>query len=117
MGLWGPAGATLIPRAGEFDTARGVADKAVCDNDKLMTQRARREDVRPIVSEQAAFSADREQLCRMLATDPNKLNVDIHRVRKQFDSLGIQSAAGIVERRADTSELRIGVGSVEVFTL
>jgi hypothetical protein len=68
-GLWGPVAATLIPRAGEFDTARGVADKAVRDNYKLMTQRARREDVRPIVSEQAAFSADREQLCRTYARE------------------------------------------------
>ncbi|MGU3667645.1 hypothetical protein ACLBX9_25955 [Methylobacterium sp. A49B] len=68
-GLWGPPAATLIPRAGEFDTARGVADKAVRDNYKLMTQRARREDVRPIVSEQAAFSSDREQLCRTYARE------------------------------------------------
>jgi hypothetical protein len=68
-GLWGPAAATLIPRANEFDTARGVADKAVRDNYKLMTQRARREDVRPIVSEQAAFSSDREQLCRTYARE------------------------------------------------
>ncbi|MCJ2136805.1 hypothetical protein MKK69_22600 [Methylobacterium sp. J-026] len=69
VGLWGPAPATLLPRAGEFDTARGVADKAVRDNYKLMTQRARREDVRPIVSEQAAFSADREQFCRSYARE------------------------------------------------
>ncbi|MCJ2088694.1 hypothetical protein MKK88_22330 [Methylobacterium sp. E-005] len=68
-GLWGPAPATLIPRAGEFDTARGVADKAVRDNYKLMTQRARREDVRPIVTEQAAFSSDREQFCRGYARE------------------------------------------------
>jgi hypothetical protein len=68
-GLWGPAAATLLPRAGEFDTGRGVADKAVRDNYKLMTQRARREDVRPIVSEQAAFSSDREQLCRTYARE------------------------------------------------
>lgn len=69
VGLWGPAPATLIPRAGEFDSARGVADKAVRDNYKLMTQRARREDVRPIVAEQAAFSADREQFCRSYARE------------------------------------------------
>lgn len=63
-GLWGPGAATLLPRAQEFDTARGVADKAVRENYKVMTQRARREDVRPIVTEQAAFSSDREQMCR-----------------------------------------------------
>ncbi len=69
VGLWGPAAATLIPRAGEFDTARGVADKSVRDNYKIMTQRARREDIRPIVAEQAAFSADREQFCRGYARE------------------------------------------------
>ncbi len=69
VGMWGPAPATLTPRAAEFDTARGVADKAVRDNYKLMTQRARREDVRPIVAEQAAFSADREQFCRAYARE------------------------------------------------
>lgn len=69
VGLWGPTAATLNPRAAEFDTARGVADKAVRDNYKLMTQRARHEDVRPIVAEQAAFSADREQFCRSYARE------------------------------------------------
>lgn len=69
VGLWGPPAATLIPRAAEFDAARGVADKAVRDNYKLMSQRARREDVRPIVAEQAAFSADREQFCRSYARE------------------------------------------------
>lgn len=60
---------------------------------------------------------DRERLCRMLATDTNKLNVDIHRVRKQFGALGIQDAAGVVERRPGTGQVRLGVSSVEVFTL
>jgi len=63
-GLWGPGAAALLPRAQEFDGARGVADKAVRENYKVMTQRARREDVRPIVTEQAAFSSEREQTCR-----------------------------------------------------
>ena len=69
VGLWGPAAASLLPRASEFDTARGVADKAVRDNYKVMTQRARREDIRPIVTEQAAFSSDREQFCRTYARE------------------------------------------------
>ncbi|GJE07812.1 MULTISPECIES: hypothetical protein [Methylobacterium] len=69
VGFWGPAAPTLIGRSGEFDAARGVADKAVRDNFKIMTQRARREDVRGIVTEQAAFSSDREQLCRTYARE------------------------------------------------
>ncbi|WP_173808001.1 hypothetical protein [Methylorubrum populi] len=68
-GLWGPGAASLIPQAGEFDTARGVADKAVRDNYKIMTQRSRGSDVRPIVQEQAAFSSDREQACRTYARE------------------------------------------------
>ncbi|MDC0746523.1 FHA domain-containing protein [Polyangium mundeleinium] len=56
----------------------------------------------------------REELCRMLATDVNKLNVDIHRARRQLAVLGVQNAAGLVERRPSTGELRIGVRSVEV---
>lgn len=68
-GLWGPGAAALMPQAGEFDTARGIADKAVRDNFKIMTQRARGQDVRPIVQEQAAFSSDREQACRTYARE------------------------------------------------
>ena len=68
-GLWGPGAASLIPQAAEFDTARGVADKAVRDNYKIMTQRSRGSDVRPIVQEQAAFSSDREQACRTYARE------------------------------------------------
>ncbi|HEX8416290.1 MAG TPA: hypothetical protein VF641_01675 [Methylobacterium sp.] len=68
-GLWGPAAAGLIPRSGEFDTARGSADKAVRENYKVMTGRARGQDVRPIVTEQAAFSSDREQVCRTYARE------------------------------------------------
>ncbi|GLS58757.1 hypothetical protein GCM10007887_14220 [Methylobacterium haplocladii] len=68
-GLWGPPAAGLIPRAGEFDSARGVADKAVRDNYKVMTQRLRGQDVRPVVQEQAAFSSDREELCRTYARE------------------------------------------------
>jgi hypothetical protein len=60
---------------------------------------------------------DRETLCRMLAMDGNKLNVDIHRMRKQLDLLGIQDAANVVERRQGTGQVRLGVRSIEVFTL
>lgn len=68
-GLWGPNAAVLIPRSVEFDGARGVADKAVRDNYKIMTQRVRGPDLRPIIQEQAAFSSDREQVCRTYARE------------------------------------------------
>lgn len=57
---------------------------------------------------------DRVELCRMLATDVGKLNVDIFRTRKQLVSLGIHGAAGIIERREGTGQIRIGTDRVEV---
>jgi hypothetical protein len=60
---------------------------------------------------------DREILCRMLATDPRRLNVDVFRVRKQLAGLGIHGAAGIIARRAGTGQLRLGTHRVEVTPL
>jgi hypothetical protein len=56
----------------------------------------------------------RDLLCRMLATDTNNLNVEIHRIRRQMDALGIEGAARVIERRPDTGHLRLGVRSVDV---
>lgn len=63
-GLWGPEPGSLIPKAADLEQARGTADRAVRENYKALTQRASPQSVRPIVSEQAAFSSEREQLCR-----------------------------------------------------
>jgi hypothetical protein len=43
--------------------------------------------------------------------------VEIYRARKQLAALGIQGAAGLVERRPGTREIRIGVFDVEVVKL
>jgi hypothetical protein len=60
---------------------------------------------------------DRDLLCQMMGTDANRLNVEIHRVRRQLSELGIQGAADIIQRRSDTRQIRIGIESIEVFTL
>lgn len=60
---------------------------------------------------------DREELCKKLAMDVTKLNVEIYRARKQFAALSVQGAAGLVERRPGTHEIRIGVSHVEVVRL
>lgn len=60
---------------------------------------------------------DREEICRGLEMDPMKLNVEIYRARKQLAELGVQGAAGLIERRAGTYELRIGVPNVQVVRL
>lgn len=57
---------------------------------------------------------ERDELCRMLATDELRLNVEVCRARKQFSALGIQGAASIVDRRMGTGRIRLGVERVDV---
>lgn len=58
--------------------------------------------------------ADREDLCRMLAVDPLKLNVDICRARKQLGELGVHGAAGLIERRTGSGQIRIGIDRLDI---
>lgn len=57
---------------------------------------------------------DRDELCSGLGIDEMKLNVEIYRCRKQLAALGIQGAAGLIERRSGTHQVRIGVSNVKV---
>lgn len=63
-GMWGPEPTGLLPKARDIEDARGTADKAVRENYKVLAQRAGPQAMRPVVAEQAAFSADRETMCR-----------------------------------------------------
>jgi len=64
LGMWGPDPASLLPKAREIEEARGTADKAVRENYKALAHKVGPQSMRPVVAEQAAFSADRETLCR-----------------------------------------------------
>lgn len=57
---------------------------------------------------------ERKDVCRMLAVDELRINVDVCRARKQFSLLGIQDAANIVDRRMGTGRIRLGVERVHV---
>jgi pSer/pThr/pTyr-binding forkhead associated (FHA) protein len=77
---------------------------------------------RAIVEDEDASPAergwvDREELCRRIGTDGPRLNVDVFRNRRQFAALGIHGAAGIIERRPGTGQLRLGTARVEVTKL
>lgn len=67
-GLWGPEPAQLMPKVRDYEAMRASADKIVRDNYKVLVSRAR-DNTRPVVAEQAAFSADREMLCRSYARE------------------------------------------------
>jgi hypothetical protein len=53
-----------------------------------------------------------------LAHDPTmngpQLNVDVFRIRKQFEALGVADAANIVERRRRVRQLRVGTGRIVI---
>ena len=53
----------------------------------------------------------------MVGTDGPRLNVDVFRVRRQLAALGIHGAAGIIERRPGSGQLRLGTDRVEVTKL
>jgi hypothetical protein len=46
-----------------------------------------------------------------------QLNLDVHRIRRQFAAAGVQDAANVVERRPRTRQLRIGTGRLSVTRL
>lgn len=57
---------------------------------------------------------DRDELCNQLGVDVMKLNTEVYRLRKQFVEMGVQGAAGLIERRPGTYEIRIGLTNLEV---
>jgi hypothetical protein len=77
---------------------------------------------RAVLADQTASAAERgwldtQTLCRMLATEPRMLNVDVFRARRQLASLGVHGAAGIIARRPIPGMLRLGTPRVEVTRL
>lgn len=55
-----------------------------------------------------------DELQRLLQLDDGQLDRRIHRVRAQLGKLGVVRAAGLVERRSDRRQLRIGVAALAV---
>ena len=58
-----------------------------------------------------------DDLARMLGLEPNVLNVQIFRARKQLAAAGFEDAAQLVERRPGARQLRLGTGRLRVRTL
>ena len=55
-----------------------------------------------------------ERLAERLRLDRQTVKVQIHRARQELAAYGVPDAAGIVERRAGSGQLRIGVARVNV---
>jgi hypothetical protein len=59
---------------------------------------------------------EQARLLRMLATSLSQLTLDIYRARRQFADAGVVDSAQVVERRASSRELRIGVEQLKIRT-
>jgi hypothetical protein len=55
-----------------------------------------------------------DELCRRIAGDISKVNVDVFRARQQLDQLGVIESHRVVERRPTTRQLRLGTASVVI---
>ncbi|MCA9637378.1 MAG: FHA domain-containing protein [Myxococcales bacterium] len=58
-----------------------------------------------------------DELGDMLRMSDNHLYITIHRARAQLGELGVADAAGLVERRPGTRQLRLGVADLELIML
>jgi hypothetical protein len=58
-----------------------------------------------------------DELADKLAIDETHLNVAVFRCRRQLAEAGILDAAGIIERRRPTREVRLGVARIEIVTV
>ena len=58
-----------------------------------------------------------DDLTRDLGLDEMHLNVAVYRCRQQVAGAGVAGAAGVIERRKPTRQLRLGVARVEVVML
>lgn len=66
------------------------------------------------LSEAGCGWTHRETLLQDLRLDREQLNLDVFRIRKQFSFAGVRDAPGIIERRAGTGQLRIGVQRISI---
>ncbi|MEZ4302951.1 MAG: FHA domain-containing protein [Polyangiaceae bacterium] len=55
-----------------------------------------------------------DDLCRMLAVDEMKLNVEIYRIRRDLVSVGLQNASAAIERRRSSRQLRLALQKVKI---
>jgi len=58
-----------------------------------------------------------DEFVRSLKVTPERVNMDVYRIRRQFAGLGVSEPARIIERRPRTRQLRIGTGRLALETI
>jgi hypothetical protein len=83
----------------------------------LTLARRRLADAKEGTSEAASGWIYQEDLGRDPTMAPPQLNIDVFRIRRHFAAAGIAGAAGIIERRPRTRQLRLGVAHIDIRTI
>jgi pSer/pThr/pTyr-binding forkhead associated (FHA) protein len=80
----------------------------------LLLARQRVDDTAQGLPETSCGWVYQEDLVRGMQIDPQQLNLDVYRLRRQFGASGVIDAANIVERRPRTRQLRIGTSNLSI---
>lgn len=78
----------------------------------LLLARARLADAELSPNERGWIYVD--ELQAMLQLDREQLNMAVYRARKQLSAAGVLDARGLIERRTDTRQVRLGVARIEL---
>jgi hypothetical protein len=82
----------------------------------LVLARVRLEDA-ALLPESERGWVHRDDLPKLLAVESHMPNLWIHRARRQLAALGVRDAAMLIERRANATQLRIGVRRLEIVSI
>ncbi len=80
----------------------------------LALARARRIDGQGDLPESEHGWSYRDELGKALGVDPDLFNLWVYRCRRQFAGLGLRGAAGIIESRPMTRQVRIGLSRLRI---
>jgi hypothetical protein len=83
----------------------------------LTLARRRLEDARNGVPDAACGWICQDESPHDASMAPPQLNLDVYRLRKQFEAVGVVDPANIIERRPLTRELRIGTARLSISAL
>jgi hypothetical protein len=83
----------------------------------LLLARSYLVDVAAGLAAEACGWVDKEQLATSLKMTDQQVDGEVHRIRKHFGQHGLPHAATIIDRRARTRQLRIGIAGLRIHTL
>jgi hypothetical protein len=83
----------------------------------LLLARQRINDRRAGLSDTACGWIDQEEWSHDPSLQPNRVSVDLCRLRKELARFGVADADRIVERRARSRQLRIGIDRLSIVTV